>query len=164
MDNIATLGDAAGEIHPRRQALRATELFADAPELAPDTDLHGEMDPNMAEALQNPVAGLRILELEDCDVAPPAIDAMESGDIQTLKSLSAEEIESQLVVNEEGYSVRVALVDASSGQAAKAIDFAILTEVDLIVVGPMGGAGAGELNARLEEAARTGHGVFALSN
>ena len=145
--------------------MRATELFADAPELTPETDdVLSEVDASVAGALKGPVAGLRILELEDCDVAPRAIDAMESGDIQTLKSESAEDIESHLVVNEEGYSVRVALVDTSSGQATKAIDFAILTEVDLIVVGPIGASGtAGDLNARLEEAARTGHGVFALT-
>ena len=142
--------------------MRATELFANQPDWSFEDD--AEWAEAAREALGDDleIEGLRLIEIEDHDLATMALDAMDSGELTTLDASAEDDLQSLLVVPEDGYSVRMALIDGSSKSAARAIEAAMLGDVDLIVVGPYDAQNATLLSPKLTEAARTGHGVFTL--
>jgi hypothetical protein len=151
--------------------MRATDLFSNAPDWQPEDDELGALE-EFLEGSAAKIVGLRIVEIEDHDASGDACDAMESGVIQNIDASSfgnggsaASKLEALFVTPVEDYGVRIALIDPSSTQANEAINRALLSDVDLIVVSPWSKANETsqkEFFNSLSEAARTGHAVFAI--
>ena len=151
--------------------MRATELFADFTDWSSEhegEDLAAaqkliEEEYGVENFFADDVKGLRILELEDFDMSEQAIESMDAGEIQTVPAQSIQKTEGLLVAEQEGYSVRIALIDLSAGSGAKAVQKAMISDVDLIVAGPYDATAKASTGAQLEEAARSGYGVFTLT-
>lgn len=142
--------------------MRATELFADQADWSLDDDAESAEAAREVLGDELDVEGLRLVEIEDHDLSQTALDAMDSGEPMSLDASEREGLQALLVSEEEGYSVRIALIDGSAPTAERALDAAMLGDVDLIILGPYDAQNSARLTPKLSEAARTGHGVFTL--
>lgn len=142
--------------------MRILDLFASAPEnelIFEDEALADSEE--FGEIVSADAPGLRIVDLADCDPSIEAQEVMESGTPLELQAKSVSDLEKRLVSKEQDFMTRVALVDLGAGATAQTVRKAVLSDADLLVIGPMGVNKAdSEIITLAGEAASAGQGVF----